>query len=558
MHLTAATAHAAGKTSIPSLPDSIGRPGSESSSYYVNGHGKWDMNSDLSVSFQGGYTRGIGETNPQVAWEGEVSAAPGGTAGYTITPDGVATVSVPGVDLSNASNLVNDWAWTVVDTSVDKETYGQIDATYKVQAGPIDAVKVGGRYSEHSHSVIVWDGGVSYSGSLGSGISNSNYPADFADSFKIPGMLTNVPLGNTALIENLLFNNTSWRSYPQSPAGVSNPAHGRFDWPDSMGLTEDDSAIYAMATMGGEGWKGNFGVRAVETQEHINQYVNDPTGTYSDFGSYGIAKVNHDYWDILPSINVSIDLTDKSILRVAAAETMSRPDYSSLGGAVSLTDLILTGTGGNPNLKPIKSANYNVSYEYYYGPTSLLAVSFFYMDLSNYVGFGTHSAVYVDQLLTGQGSPVYRSYNITSPINTSGHDEGVEVQWEQPLFGGFGVQSNFTYADGVDDGGGPLVGDAKITANVTAYYEQDWFSARVAYGYRSKMLIGLDRASPEFQSPGDRIDASVQASLSDNISLTFDALNLTNRKLRYTQGTDEPRAIYDNGMQLYAGIRLKY
>ena len=370
--------------------------------------------------------------------------------------------------------------------------------------------------------------------------------------------MTNVPLGNTALIENLLFNNTSWRSYPQSPAGVSNPAHGRFDWPDSMNLTEDDGAIYAMATLGGEHWKGNFGVRVVDTAEHINQYVNNPSGTYSDFGSYSIATVNHDYWDVLPSINLSMDLNDKSVVRVAAAETMSRPDYSSLGGAVSLTDLILTGTGGNPNLKPIKSANYNISYEYYYGPTSLLAVSVFYMDLSNYVGFGNHPGVYLNQLLTGKGSPVYSTYNITSPINTSGHDEGVEIQWQQPIYGGFGLQTNFTYADGVDNSGGPLVGDAKITTNLTAYYEQGWLSTRLSYGYRSKMLIGLDRASPEFQSAGDSLDASVQASLTDNVSLTFDALNLADRKLRYTQGTNEPRAIYDNGMQLYAGVRLKY
>ena len=457
--VVAATFPSAGGT--PIVADSIMRPGAQSSSYYVNGHGNWDVNDDLSVSFQGGYTRGTGATNPQVAWEGEVSGASGGTASYSITADGVATVGVPGVDLSNAHNLVNDWAWTVVDNSVDKETYGQLDATYKVQAGPIDSVKVGGHYSQHGHSVIVWDGGVSYGGSLGSDISSSNYPSDFADSFKIPGMLTDVPLGNTQLIENLLFNNTSWRSYPQSPAGVSNPAHGRFDWPDSMSLTEDDSAVYAMATLAGEGWKGNFGVRAVDTQENISQYVNNPAGTYSDFGPYSIAKVNHEYWDILPSINLSIDLNDKSVLRVAAAETMSRPDYSSLGGAVSLQDLILTGTGGNPNLKPIKSANYNISYEYYYGPTSLLAVSVFYMDLSNYVGFGTHSAVYLNQFLTGQGAAVYSTYNITSPINTSGHDEGVEVQWQQPIYGGFGLQTNFTYADGVDDAGGPLVGRRK-------------------------------------------------------------------------------------------------
>jgi iron complex outermembrane receptor protein len=116
-----------------------------------------------------------------------------------------------------------------------------------------------------------------------------------------------------------------------------------------------------------------------------------------------------------------------------------------------------------------------------------------------------------------------------------------------------------TYADGVDDTkGGPLVGDAKLTANLTAYYENEWLSTRLTYGYRSKMLIGLDRSSNEYQSPGDSLNASVQVTLTDNVSATFDALNIANRKLRYTQGASAPRAIYDNGRQLYFGLRFSY
>jgi iron complex outermembrane recepter protein len=551
-------ANAAGHNVNPIVADSIMRPGAGSDSFYINGNARWNANEKLSFDAQAGFTRGTGVTKPQVAWEGEVSAASGGSAGYDITSSGVATVSVPGVDLSNPSNLVNDWAWTVVDSSVDREYYGKIDVTYKTQIGPIDSLKFGARYADHEHKVIVWDGGVSYWWTTGADISTSNYPSDFASSFRVPGFLYNVPLGNTALIENLLFNNTSWRSYPQSPAAISNPANGRFYWPGSMDVVERDPAGYAMATFGGDHWKGNFGVRIVDTQEQVNQYVNNPSGTYSDFGSYSITRINHNYWDILPSINLSIDVTDDSVLHVAAAETMSRPDYSALGGAVSLTDLILTGTGGNPNLKPIRAANYNVSYEWYYGPQSLISVRAFYFDLSSYVGFGTHQGVYVNELLTGQGAPVYSTYNITSPINTSGHDEGVEVQWTQPIYGGFGLNTNFTYADGVDSSGGPLVGDSKITTNITAYYENEWLTANVSYGYRSKMLIGLDRSTAEYQQAADRIDASVQFNVTDNIALTLDALNITDRKLRYTQGTSEPRAIYDNGRQLYFGIRAKY
>jgi iron complex outermembrane receptor protein len=464
--------------------------------------------------------------------------------------------------------MPNGWAWTVVSTAVDREYYGQADATYTTKLGPIESIKFGARYADHAHNVTVWNGGVSYGSSLATDISSENYPDDFAESFRIPGMITNVPMGNTRLIEELLFNNNSWRSYPQSPEAVSDPAHHRLYWNGNMDIQEQDASAYAMANFRGEGWRGNFGLRIVKTDVTVNQPINAPTdfgtgtcpngGTYEDFGCFTISKISHTYWDVLPSINLTADIADDMYLRFAAAETMARPDYGALGGAVSLTDLIHTGQGGNPNLKPIRSANYNLSYEWYYAPQSMFAVSFFYMDLSSYVGFGTHKATYLDMLATGQGAAVYSEYNITAPLNTSGHSEGFEVQWEQPIYEGFGIQTNFTYADGVDNSGGPLIGDAKVTGNVTAYYENDWLTTRLTYGYRSKMKIGLDRSSDEYQSAGDYLNSSIQFKVTDNIAFTFDALNILNRKLRYTQGASSPRAIYDNGRQLYAGIRVNY
>jgi iron complex outermembrane recepter protein len=549
----------AGSPVAPFVTDFIQRPGGGAETYYFSADGNWTPTDTTTVGFKAGYSHGVGKTDPQVAWEGEIGLGTGNAGAYDFSK-GIAVVTIPGVDTSNPANLINDWAWTAVSTAVDSEYYGQLDVDQKVDLGPINSVKAGARYADHKRTAVLWDGGVSYAGSIGSDVSTQNYPADFADAFKIPGMLTNLPQGNTALIEKLLYNNTSWRGYPQSPSAVSNPANGRFDWPASMNMSEQDLAFYAMADMGGDHWKGNFGVRIVNTREDINQYVNDPTGLPSDFGTYGINKIAHSYWDVLPSANFSLDLNDAMVLRFAAAETMARPDYSALGGAVQLTDTNYTGQGGNPNLKPVKSANYNLSYEWYYGPQSLLSVGIFYMDLSSYISYGTTSASYVNMTLTGnKPTPIYSLYSITSPFNSSGHDEGVELSWQQPIWGGFGVNANYTYASGVDDNGGPLVGDSKDTANLVGYYENSWLSTRLSYNYRSKMLVGLDRSSAENQNAYNTLDASVQFTITDYASLTFDALNITNQTLKYYAANEtQPRALYSNGTQLYAGIRLKY
>ncbi len=110
--------------------------------------------------------------------------------------------------------------------------------------------------------------------------------------------------------------------------------------------------------------------------------------------------------------------------------------------------------------------------------------------------------------LTGMSpTPVFSTYAITSPFNSSGHDEGIELSWQQPVWDGFGVSANYTYASGVDNSGGPLVGDSKNTANLVGYYENDWLSARLSYNYRSKMLVGLDRSSAENQDAYGTLDA---------------------------------------------------
>lgn len=552
--------------SSPFVTDFIQRPGGAASTWYVNGDADWNPNESLNVHFKGGYSKGVGKTDPQVAWEGEI--APGTAGGTYDFTHGIAAVTVPGVDLSNASNLVNDWAWTAVSTATDKEGYVQADVEQKVSLGPINSIKAGVRYADHKRNSVLWDGGVSYAGSIGSDVSTSNYPSDFANDFKIPGMLTDLPQGNTALIEQLLYNNTSWRPYPQTPAAISNPANGRFDWPSSFSVEEKDTAGYVMANIGGDHWKGNFGVRAVRTKDAVSNYgngLNNPaggciTGTYSDFGCYVTNNVSHTRWDILPSVNLSTDINDDMVIRFAAAEAMARPDYSALGGAVQLTDTNLTGSAGNADLKPVKSANYNLSYEWYYGPQSLFSASVFYMDLSSYISYQTVNASYVNMTLTGRNPiPVFSTYSISRPFNSSGHDQGFELSLQQPVWGGFGFQANYTYANGSDDAGGPLVGDSKNTANLVGYYENNWLSVRLSYNYRSRMLVGLDRSSDEYQNSYNTLDASVQFNVTDNAAITLDALNLTNETLKYHTGTEtQPRAFYSNGIQLFGGVRVKF
>jgi iron complex outermembrane receptor protein len=255
----------------------------------------------------------------------------------------------------------------------------------------------------------------------------------------------------------------------------------------------------------------------------------------------------------LPSANLKIDLGGNMIVRLAAARTMARPDYSALGGSITADDTTHTGNGGNPNLKPIRSNNFDATWEWYFAPRSLVSAGAFYLDLKNYVAFGTYQTGLLN-IRTG----TFDTYTISAPTNSSGEVKGIELAWQQPVGWGFGVQANYTYADAKETGGRDLVGASRNTYNAAAYYENRGFGARLAYTFRSAFFVGLDRSTPQYQDDTGTLAASLSYDLTKNVSLNFDALNLNDPVLKmYGANKDQPRAFYANGRQYYFTVRMR-
>jgi iron complex outermembrane receptor protein len=573
---------------IAAVEDNIIRPNAESQTYYVNLDAKLKVNDKLTFKGQIGFTHGLGNTPQQPLFEVDNVTSP---ASYGLSGNGMA-VSFPGLNTQSASGLNVDWAQNFVDHAIDTEAYAKVDGDYVVDDGLWKDVSFGVRFGDHKRQVDAWDRGCTLTTPAGttygqagatvncngdyswsgapvpySAVNPTTYPSGFnAGALGIPNLL--IPTaGNPNAIVSLI------DSIPDalrgSVAHTVQPINYYYPW--SFKVQENDFAGYVMARVGGDRWRANFGVRLVETQE--NAYVNVPgnapaggtTITTSAFGNYYVDHVEHDYFDILPSLNVTFDLKPDLLLRFNAAEAMSRPDYSALGGAVSLTDTNLTGNGGNPNLKPIKSANFNTSLEWYYAKQSALTFDVFYMDLSSYVTYGVTTETYFCQSCgvapaPGQPNPgAFEPFNISAPYNISGQIRGFELAWQQPIAYGFGVLANFTYADGEDADGHALVGDSRDTGNITAYYEKGRFSARLAYTYRSHYFVGLDRSSAENMDNSDSLDASANVKLTNNVSLSFQGLNLTNSLLKYyAANRSQPRAVYENGTQMYFGLHFKY
>ena len=539
------------------ISDQIYRPGANAVSDFYNLDGKWNVNDKLTLFSKVGTSKGKGETPKQSVYEQDIF-----NTGATYALHGIgspADASLPQGDPSNfhyqPSGL--DWVFGASPSATnDKEDWAQLDGEYALEAGALTSVKFGLRLAEHKRD-STWIGqgpgagafanlpqwnGTTYPGNFGDGLGGGNFPR-------------NVWQLDPALLE-------AWGDQYTNRDPVS-----RRNWAGEFSMKEKNSAAYFMGNFEGKGWSGNAGVRVVRTGERVTTNVAIPTSvcavhaacpvpgaiTTSDFGPFYQQDINNDYTDVLPSANLKLDISKDVVARFGLAKTMARPDYSALAGSVSLDDTTHTGSGGNPNLEPIRSTNVDASLEWYFAPRSLLSAGVFYMDLNNYVGYGVTPTQYVN-IQTG----VSETYNVTSPINSSGRVKGIELAYQQPIFGSFGVLANWTYADAEEKGGGPLVGASRNTYNLTGYFENDTFNARVAYSFRSKFYNGLDRSSAQYQDDTDNLSASIGVKINDMVSVTLDGMNLNNPKLKYyANNPDQPTAFYVNGRQYYLSLRVK-
>ncbi len=540
--------------------DQISRPDESADSNFFSFDTRFLATDKLTFKTKLGTSEGHGKTPKQDVAEWDTNVGTGASYGLNGTSS-APSFNFGSANVTNLSSVAGlDWIFGSDNIDVvDKENWAQLDGEYAVDGGPLSMIKFGARANTHERSST----GVIAQGATGPAFTQSNwptpisnYPANFGSGLggSFPANVWQFTAAQLATFDALYANRASDGS--------------REYFPQEFGIKEKNAAAYIQGNFEGKGWAGNVGLRLVQTKEHVDTYTNATTQTpgvitTSAFGPFVIIPTDHTYNDILPSANLKFDLDKDNVLRFALSKTMTRADYSALAGGVNLSPPAVvggtgSGTGGNPDLKPIRSTNFDVTWEYYFAPRSILTVGAFYMKLDNYIGLGQVAKTFKD-FTNANPQGIIDNYLLTIPINSSGKVSGFEAAYEQPLFGNFGIAANLTYANASETGGGPLVGASKNTYNLSGYYEDAQFSARVNYNFRSSFYSGLDRSTAFYQDDVDNVSMSLGYKYSDNIALSLDGMNLNNPKLKYyALNKDQPRSIYQNGQQYYLTLRLRF
>jgi iron complex outermembrane receptor protein len=551
-----------GSTTPYGVYDQISRPGASSSSGYTTLDAEWRASDHLTFTGQIGTTKGKGNSDNQNV--SELGFGAGAGAGWSMRGTGQPTNWAIGGDNTTPSGIIPSAGWIFGDQDIhvkDKENFFQADGEYAFDSSPVflNTLDFGVRYSDHTRENKTDIG----QGPAGDWQNIANYPSTWSN---YPGSF-NSDLGVTGP-------GPAWYYSPGALAAfdakyTNRDPVARFNWQNIYKVNEKDTAAYAQANFAGDRWSGNIGLRYVYTKEDINYnssavsaYTSAGPITGSAFGDYYVNTYNHSYDRFLPSANFKFNISDDVIARFAASQTMTRPDYSALAGSYSLDDLTHTGSGGNPQLKPLISTNFDAGLEWYFAPRGLVSAGVYNMQLSDYINFGTQNIQFKDQQASNTaGHDVFATYQVSVPTNVNGHVKGVELNYIQPIGDYFGVQTNYTFASGSAEDGKPLQGTSKNTFNVSGYFENQMFNARISYTYRSSFYAGVSRTDTFYQAGIGNLAASFGYNINSWLSLTLDAMNLNNPKLKYYTVNPsygkQPYAFYVNGRQYYLNLRFK-
>ncbi len=288
------------------------------------------------------------------------------------------------------------------------------------------------------------------------------------------------------------------------------------DWKTKEKVTTLFSKADLETDVMGQAVRGNVGLQIVATDQSSKAFNVDRTQCANDacanvFIDEGGAK----YTDFLPSLNLATDFGNAGTVRFALARVMARPKVDDLRRSFSFgydgTKNKLTGSGGNPELKPFRANAIDLSWEKYFGTKAYVGVAAFHKKLSTYIVNITDPAfdfaTYVTPSTVIPPGVTTVGEN-TVPLNGSGgRISGIELAASFPLgmfvnaldgFGVFASHSNTSSSvnipttglatDSVSTATIPLPGLSKRVTNYGVYFEKWGFSARVAARSRSDFV----------------------------------------------------------------------
>ena len=358
---------------------------------------------------------------------------------------------------------------------------------------------------------------------------------------------------------------------------------------------EETTALYAQANFEAGIFRGNVGVRYVETEVDSVAY-----GFEDAAGNRSLESTKGKYDFLLPRLNVAAEVSEDVIVRFGYGSDIRRPGFNRISTAFAADNQENSAIDqGNPNLKPEEVDSLDLAVEWYFAESALVSLGYFTKDRTDIIGQVFEGALLVNDPTSTSGlaretdpsCPGGGIWNPTVIPNVLGDpnrlglcvdyqtwtndpstttQSGFEFAFQYDLSGfedrlgwasGFGVIFNYTnqdfsggsIVDCTSGRGAQVLGSgvciprglldfSEDAYNITLYYEKYGLSARARYTWRESFRTqdfggGANTSgSSTFSFPVHTLDrgqlnASINYSVNDHLDVGLEVVNLTEERI---------------------------
>lgn len=398
-----------------------------------------------------------------------------------------------------------------------------------------------------------------------------------------PEAVASDPEGVLAVLNAAIVANNAITGSTRGPISAPTSSTSSF-----FDIKEETNALYAQANFESGIFRGNFGLRYLETDVTSDAFselngVSSPTSSASNYSF------------VLPRLNLVADVREDVLVRASWGKDIRRPNFDNLSSAYQFsTSPNPTVNLGNPGLEPEEVESFDISMEWYFAESSVVSIGYFNKKRTGLFVTTSESPYeapdtgYRDTTAPCEGGGIFNpiaDINVFGPttgvgvcvptsqtINGSGEttQKGIElaVQYDLSSFeeqlgwaSGFGFVANYTNQE--FSGGDSYWGDTSRAAtvfaangatnvdmraslidlsenayNFTVYYEKYDISARARYtwreAYRSDDFGSTSSypwGFPVVQEDRGQLNASINYDVNDKLTVGLEAVNITEEEV---------------------------
>ncbi len=260
--------------------------------------------------------------------------------------------------------------------------------------------------------------------------------------------------------------------------------------------------------------------------------------------------------DLFPSVNISYNINEKNIIRLAYGKSVNRAEFREVSPSVFYDFDLAADVMGNTDLTSCYVQNVDLRYEWYPSASELISLAFFYKRFDDPIEWTYTVQGGTDLTYSYKNAKAARNYGIELDVRKNLDFIGVE-NLSLSANASF-IESKVEFEAGSREKDRPMQGQSPYLVNVGLFYTStsQKLNLGALYNRIGKRIIGVGRSvgttggddaaniPHSYEMPRNVIDLSARYKFSDKVELNVAVRDLLGARVNFEQQTD---ALHSDG-----------